>query len=218
VSAAASNAPGWIWMFAGVVVGVAIGGVGVSLWPAADSVEPISNAESAPPEPSNTGSTRTPTQAPAASETPAPLLDSAPLAACRTEVHGLRARLVSYEGEPEQWPAGFPDIAKQPTALTETLTAAWSEHGELLGVDCEEHPCVAIVRIADPAEGCCVQFADAMPASLADEQIAVRQSYMIGLEGGGVAAIALAREDGGTANQDIRTTWRLEMLSDAYAD
>lgn len=141
------------------------------------------------------------------------------LAGLRLERDMQNGALEALEGSPQEWPENVP-AAFQEAGMADRLDALATANPQLevVGLDCEEYPCLAIVRDHSGKAG----WMEGLQAKVADgwsDQDAlgigfwVHQSGEDPQESVNLAGIALRGDDDGTVDDDAvdtRTQWRMD--------
>lgn len=121
-----------------------------------------------------------------------------------------RGRIRSHEGTPQDWPEELPESLR-PEAFQRNLEAALADvdGAELLGVDCDEYPCVAFVQSHHPGgpDEWIASLEPLAPGVVADLEGAELYIHNFG-EDPKVQAIAVYAEESDEVDQ--RTEFRVE--------
>jgi len=128
-----------------------------------------------------------------------------------------RGQLTASQGEPADWPADLPAAYRQ-EAFERSLAATISElpGAEIHAVDCSEYPCIATLKINQPAEGWEKQvegYLDRLAAShypKSDTWMAIAKSDADGAVVGGVG-LAITPEY--TLSDELRTRTQFRVTS-----
>lgn len=149
------------------------------------------------------------------------------VATLRLESDLQRGALEQSEGVPQDWPSGVAEAMREP-GFRDALGQVLAERPgvELLGVDCEEYPCIALLQSpGDPSEwtrglheGISAQMAD---AGIEEAGVGVWINQTEGASGeepAVFAGLALVDPDHGGDENRRRTDWRVESWTRQAAD
>ena len=128
-----------------------------------------------------------------------------------------RGQLTASQGEPAEWPADVPEAYRQ-AAFERNLASTISElpGAEIHAVDCSEYPCIATLKVDEPAEGWEKQvelYLEKLAASHypeSDTWMAIAKADADGTVYGGVG-LALTPEY--TLSEEIRTRTQFRVTS-----
>jgi hypothetical protein len=149
------------------------------------------------------------------------------VATLRLESDLQRGALEQSEGVPQDWPQGVAEPLREP-GFRKALGQVLAEHPsvELLGVDCEEYPCIALLQSSgDPSEwtrglheGISAQMAD---VGVEEAGVGVWVNQTEGAHGEDpvvFAGLALVDPAHGGDENRRRTDWRVESWTRQAAD